>query len=91
MDANRTRRDLAIADSQRPVDETLVLNAYETLEVIADDLGTVSGDHAFAELVAHVKRAILNPGGSASRSLMRAIARYEMVNKPVPDDPELHK
>ena len=80
-----------ITDGTQPVDESLVLNAYETLEVLSNDLGTVSGDYAFAELLAHVKRALLNPGGSASRSLLRAIARYEVVNKPVPDDPELRK
>jgi hypothetical protein len=91
MDANRTRRDRAITDSTQPVDERLVLNAYETLEVLDNAIGTLSGEAALAELLAHVKRAILHPGGTASRSLARAIARYEVVNKPVPDDPELHK
>jgi hypothetical protein len=91
MDANRTRRDRAIADSQRPVDETLVLNAYETLEVLVNSIATLSGEAAFEELLRHTKRALTNPGSQVSRSLMRAIARYEVVNKPVPDDPELHK
>lgn len=86
MNANPAQRDL-----NATVDEALVLNAYETLEVLAGDLASVSGDAALAEHLGLVKRALLNPGMAASRSLLRAIARYESVNAPVPTDPELHK
>lgn len=91
MNASRQKRTPVPTRLPTVLDETLVLNAYETLAVLAGDLASVSGDAALTEHLGLVKRALLTPNGTASKTLMRAIARFEAVNNPVPGDPDLRK
>lgn len=66
----------------RPVDEEAVLRLYESLT------GLASGPEARASfdlLFDAVRRALVSPGGTTARTLLRAVTRYENVHKVIPD------